>query len=275
MHSTAVGSPREPSVRVLYVSVDDDVDIFCRRAGLEHAGPTLVFLHGFRGCHADFAELESILARRYSTAAIDFRFHGLSSAAGAPLSAGLFASDLEAVIERLGVERPVLVGHSLGASVGMIYAGRHPHGVTALVLLGASARYQGSIPVPEAHEDDFRGVQRQLFDRAAPLFFHEHHPEARDRLAATWLSRPYSVHRATTDVPSPDLRDVVTTLRAPTLVIVGGDSPSKPVEEAEWLSEHLPRAELELIPGTRHLTLIEEPGLVAARIEKFFREVLA
>ena len=131
------------------------------------------------------------------------------------------------------------------------------------------------MPVPEASEEDYRDVLRQLFERAAPVFFHDDHPEARRRLVATWLSQPYSVYRSTIDIPSPDLREVVPTLDTPTLVIVGGDSPSRPVEEAEWLCANMPRAELAAIPGTRHLMLTEEPGTVAARIEQFLAEALA
>ena len=262
-------------MRVGYVNVGADADLFCRLAGLEHGGPPLVFLHGYRGCHADFAEVESVLASSHPTAAFDFRLHGLSSTVHEPLSADMFASDLEKVVEHHGWERVVLVGHSLGSSVCLIYAARRPERVAAMVLMGASARYQGSMPVPEASEEDYRDVLRQLFARAAPVFFHDDHPDARRRLVATWLSQPYSVYRSTIDIPSPDLREVVPTLDAPTLVIVGGDSPSRPVEEAEWLCANMPRAELAAIPGTRHLMLTEEPVTVAARIEQFLAEALA
>ena len=99
-------------------------------------------------------------------------------------------------------------------------------------------------------------------------------PSGADGFAATWLSRPYSVHRSTTDVDSPDLTEVVPTLDVPTLVMVGGDSPSKPVEEARWLSAHLPRGAFATIPGTRHFGLFEDPACVAERIEEFLVEAL-
>jgi pimeloyl-ACP methyl ester carboxylesterase len=112
-------------------------------------GTPVVFLHSFGGDSTHWASQLDHLRHHRRALAIDLRGHGKS---GRPkdldYSVGAFVRDLEAVVEQLKLQRFVLVGHSLGASVANAYAGKHPNQVAGLVLVGAP----GKVPPEQAKQ---------------------------------------------------------------------------------------------------------------------------
>ncbi|MCR6486715.1 alpha/beta hydrolase [Amycolatopsis sp. OK19-0408] len=115
----------------------DGVTIPVSRGG---AGRPLVLCPGLNATQADLRELATLLRRDHDVLTLDLRGHGLASAAGDYSFAG-FLDDLAAVLAE--VEKPVLVGYSLGADLAAHYAAEHPGAVERLVLV------DGAIPVPE------------------------------------------------------------------------------------------------------------------------------
>jgi pimeloyl-ACP methyl ester carboxylesterase len=98
------------------------------------SGPPAVLLHG-TGCDAgDWRATIGALPATIRVLAPDFRGHGKSSASSDPLTLQDLATDVLALLERLGLERVVLAGHSLGGMVAMEVANRSTR-VAALVLL--------------------------------------------------------------------------------------------------------------------------------------------
>jgi pimeloyl-ACP methyl ester carboxylesterase len=82
-------------------------------------GPPVVLAHGFSDSGRCWASLLPVLARDFDVVAYDARGHGLSDAPDSAYSADELADDLLALVEALGLDRPVLVGHSMGGnSVG-------------------------------------------------------------------------------------------------------------------------------------------------------------
>jgi pimeloyl-ACP methyl ester carboxylesterase len=80
------------------------------------------------------------LSRRHRTVAFDLRGHGQSYRPDQRFSMDAFADDVSWLCDELSIDRPVLVGHSLGGSIALAYAARHPRRVRALALLDASIR---------------------------------------------------------------------------------------------------------------------------------------
>ncbi len=99
-------------------------------------GLPVVFLHSLGGNATQWsAQLEHLRPGRRAVA-LDWRGHGRS---GAPpdgeYSVSAAAADVEGAVERLGLERFVLVGHSGGGAVALDYAGTHPERVAGLLLV--------------------------------------------------------------------------------------------------------------------------------------------
>jgi pimeloyl-ACP methyl ester carboxylesterase len=102
------------------VVAPDGVILSVQEAG-NPSGPPVIFIHGLLGSHLNWAaQMHSELAQRYRLISYDLRGHGQS---GKPADAEAYrdgrrwADDLKAVMDATGVERPILVGWSLGATV--------------------------------------------------------------------------------------------------------------------------------------------------------------
>ena len=114
----------------------DGVDLHYVERG---EGPPVVLLHGNTVTHADFlaSGLLDRLARNHRVIAFDRPGFGHSSRPRDRLWTPTAQADLlRAALERLGIERPVVVGHSIGAMVAVAMALNHPQNVRSLVLVG-------------------------------------------------------------------------------------------------------------------------------------------
>lgn len=263
--------PAVPTARCDFVEVAEGVSMFYRSSGLQNTGEPLIFLHGNRDNHSHFVELQGILSTKRQTIAIDLRGHGFSSKVDCPLSADLYADDLDAFIKHHGWESVTLIGHSLGAVTSMVYALRAPERVSRMVLMGAAAYYEMKWKRPAVTEETYPDVIRESNKRAGPFFFLEEYPEVQRRVVASWSSIVFPVHRNLIQLTHPDLRPRIPELMTPTLVIAGEQDRSTPMESARWLSEHMPKAQLAIIPRTGHFMFMEQPEMVASSIQSFLQ----
>ncbi len=107
-------------------------------------GPPLLLVHGFAGTHAHLAPLFDHYRKSRRVVTVDRRGHGHSDAPDQTYTIEGFADDLAWLIVELGLNRPVVVVHSMDA-IGLDLAARHPELVGALVLLDGP-----TFPSPEA-----------------------------------------------------------------------------------------------------------------------------
>lgn len=99
-------------------------------------GLPVVFVHASAGSSAQWAAQLNHLRRSRRAVALDLRGHGRSEPArDGAYEVDDFAADVGAVVDGLGLERFVLVGHSLGGAVCAAYAAAHPSRVAGLLLL--------------------------------------------------------------------------------------------------------------------------------------------
>ncbi len=127
---TAAGIPNGITMSELTIPVVDGT-LFCRRVGA--GGPTVVLIHGFSDDGACWPRLVADLAAEYDLVLPDVRGHGRSSRV-TPQAAPDLAGDILTLLTALGLERPVLLGHSMGASIAAEVAVRAPDLVRALIL---------------------------------------------------------------------------------------------------------------------------------------------
>ena len=111
----------------------------------------LVFVHGYcmRSTAGPYEELLELLAKHYAVYALDLRGHGASADALAGWSIEALADDVVAFSRALELDKPVYVGHSLGAFTGLFAEIRHPGTFTALCLLSPAAAMLGHDNPPE------------------------------------------------------------------------------------------------------------------------------
>lgn len=118
------------------------------------AGQSVMLVHGLASNARIWDRVAPILARQFRVVALDQRSHGLSEApADGDYSFDSICADLRGVVEALGSEKPVVVGHSWGASVALEYAARYPEAVRGIVLVDGGFLTLGKrMTWPEAEE---------------------------------------------------------------------------------------------------------------------------
>jgi pimeloyl-ACP methyl ester carboxylesterase len=124
----------------VYVTVEGDpVYVYTGARAFDRARPTIVFVHGAANDHSVWGLQARYFAHHGNNAlAIDLPAHG-KSGGSARTSIGSIADWLTTLLDALGVDRAVLVGHSMGALAALDMTARHPERVRALALLGPAA----------------------------------------------------------------------------------------------------------------------------------------
>jgi pimeloyl-ACP methyl ester carboxylesterase len=119
-----------------------------RLGGGDTAAPLVLAVHGITSSSRTWLATARALGDRAPLLAVDLRGRGRSSGLPGPFGIDAHVRDLLAVLDRLGLERPVVAGHSLGAYIAARLAVRHPDRVGRLVLV------DGGLPIPESDGAD-------------------------------------------------------------------------------------------------------------------------
>jgi pimeloyl-ACP methyl ester carboxylesterase len=257
------------------------------------SGPAVVLVHGLRGSTRDFEHsILDALAVRYRAIAVDRPGYGHSERPPGTMgdSPMVQAELLHDALQQLGVERPIIVGHSMAAAVALSHAVRFPAGTGAVVTLcGHVFPFDGFGAGPLAVLATTPLVGRALAATVlAPLgllvapallrhFFAPQSPPADYARAAIRLAlRPRAFVASAEDRRSMDagLQQIYKdfpTLRAPLVIVTGrADHVLGP---AESLSLHrlVPGSELIVLRDSGHMPHFADPEAVIAAIDRAAR----
>jgi pimeloyl-ACP methyl ester carboxylesterase/quercetin dioxygenase-like cupin family protein len=198
------------------------------------------------------------------------------------LSLARWADDLAAVLERLGLDRPLLVGHSLGAAVALKLALERPELVGALVLIGGEADLSNLAPrmLASAERIEELGLEAWIAD-----FWSKNPPFAAASLVREpalledyrgWLleNDPVDYVRQCRAIASAEsLSGRLGEVAVPALVVVGGADDRTLPEHGRALADALPDGRLVELPNVGHTIPLEAPGATAQAISAFLDEV--
>jgi pimeloyl-ACP methyl ester carboxylesterase len=109
----------------------------------------IVFLHHFGGSARTWDGVIGHLRAEHRCVAPDLAGFGAAHEAPGPFTAARYADDLAKLLDGIGSERYVIVGHSMGGKIALAFAARRPAGLAGLVLLAPSP----PTPEPMTHED--------------------------------------------------------------------------------------------------------------------------
>jgi pimeloyl-ACP methyl ester carboxylesterase len=254
------------------------------------SGPAVVLLHGLRGSTRDFEHsILDALAVRYRAVAVDRPGYGYSERPpGASGDSPLVQAELiHDALQQLSVERPIIVGHSMGAAVALAYAVKFPADTGAVVTLcGHVLPFDGfgGGPLAALATTPLLGkaltatVLAPLGLLVAPTLlrhvFRPQRPPADYARAATRLAlRPAAFVASSEDRRSMDgglqqiYRDFPSIGTA--LVVVTGRA-DHVLSPAESLSLHrlVPRSELIVLPSSGHMPHFADPEAAIAAIDR-------
>ncbi|MEP7349902.1 MAG: alpha/beta hydrolase [Sphingorhabdus sp.] len=276
--------PRERTSRV----VNGDVGIHIREWGNRQA-PTMVLLHGLRGYSGTWRRLAEAFSDRWRLIAFDARGRGESDwDAGRNYYTDSYLSDLEAVVDGLGLDRFVLVGHSMGGTTAYCYAAKHPQRLNGLVVeditAGSSISGAGferivaemaALPTHFASWSEARGYWRTLRPGVLDAAIEERLFESMRADDAGGVGWRYDADgiAATRVAPDPsrvvDLHPVIAAIRTPTLVIRGGRSDFCNLAKVQELEAANPVLSHASVAEASHYVHDDAPESFARLVEGF------
>lgn len=232
------------------------------------AGRPVLMLHPLALSSRIWGGFAEALAREFEVWLIDLRGHGRSGWDGSPFSIADMADDVEALLDQADVPRVGVVGMSMGGSVALVLAASQSHRIGSMVVADTTAWYGASRVVDwnKRAEDALQSPRTALLDFQIPRWFtesfREQCPEIVDDICAEFLATDPRLHAfACKALGGLDARPLLSTITAPTLVMVGAEDYATPPSMARALAAAIPAAELQIVDRVRHLSLVESDGL--------------
>jgi pimeloyl-ACP methyl ester carboxylesterase len=233
-------------------------------------GVPVVLLHSLAGNSGQWARVLDRLRAGRRALALDLRGHGQSEApANADYSFGAMAGDVGSVVDSLGLERFVLVGHSMGAGVALVYAGAHPERVAGLLLLdpiGDGTR------IPAAEWQSFLGNLERSYDSVIQGYWGQiagSNPAVRERLLADLRATPRAaVTNGLRQVMQFDPQPALARYQGPMLSIV------TPANDQEFSLHRVGKGfPHRIVEGTGHWIQLDKPDVFYQILDDFLQTV--
>ena len=240
-------------------------------------GPTLVFLHEGLGSVALWRDWPAKLCAQLGCAGLVYSRQGYGLSDATPDVRGPSRAEngqrhgrllpdymhrealevLPALLHALGIERPVLLGHSDGGTIALIHASRYPVAgciVMAPHVMVEDISVQAITAARKAYET---GPLRQ---RLAP--FHADVDSAFWQWNEVWLSQAFRAF---------DIRAELHSITAPLLAIQGEDDPYGTMAQIDDIARHVPSTRLLKLPVCGHSPHRDQPEAVAQAVQTFIK----
>lgn len=245
------------------------------------SGRPMILLHGGLGSGETFGPILPALSERHQVIAPDLQGHGRTADVDRPIDMRLMADDVGALIDHLGLDKPDLVGYSLGGGVAFWTAVKYPEKVGRLVMASANIRREAIPPEMLAQQSQVNAAavefmkdtpMYQLYQRVAP------HPEDFGRLLdkiGAYMSRDF------------DFSEEVRALKVPTMLVCADADMAPPSHYVEafklldgglrdggWMGEGRPKGghALAILPGLTHYNLGASPLFAAVTLDFLDRQ---
>jgi 3-oxoadipate enol-lactonase len=243
----------------------------------EHGqGTPVVLLHGFPLDHTIWEPLLPVLKEHARIILPDLRGHGHSPITDGTYSMRLMAADTVALLDKLQIDKAIVVGHSMGGYVGLAFAHAYPNRLAGLGLITT----QAASDTPEKRQDRLnladeigrKGVKHLAENMSVRLTTR---PELTPFLRTLILkmSPKGAIGSLKGMADRLDMTEFLPSITIPSLVLAGSDDVVIPVERSRRMEKMLGRAWLVEIPSAGHMPMMEYPQQVAEAIDQLIEGV--
>jgi pimeloyl-ACP methyl ester carboxylesterase len=238
-------------------------------------GRPMILLHGGLMSGESFAPLMPQLSKNHQVITVDLQGHGRTADIDRPIDVRLMADDIAALIDHLKLDKPDVVGYSLGGGVALLTAVKHPTKVRRLVAVSANTR-------PDAIYPEMRAQQAQVGAAAAEFMKETPMYQLYQRVAPRPDDFPKLLEKIGASMAKDfDYDDEVRGLKVPTLIVAADADMAPPSHYAEmfkllggglrdggWMGEGRPQGghALAILPGLTHYNIGESPLFAAVTL---------
>ena len=251
----------------------------------KNGDPTIVLLHGLLfdgGMWREQIEPLSALGRVVV-------FDGPGAGKSEPPPRFMLEEHADALFDawaELGIDKAIVVGLSWGGMVAMRFALQHPNRVSGLALLDTNAeveplkkriRYRALLALFKR-----AGFPYSLFEKeVAPLMFGPRTLRTRPELLESVYRVTMGFNREGVSkaglavmIHRKSILEKISAIRVPTMVMVGRDDSATPLEKSENIARSIPGAELVVIDDVGHMSALEDPEAVNAKLVPFVKRLI-
>jgi 3-oxoadipate enol-lactonase len=247
-----------------------DIEVNYQEAG---SGYPFILVHGLNGDLTGWVLMMPEFSKHYRTIAMEVRGHGETSKPDQPYSIQGFSEDLHEFLRTLRIPKAHILGLSMGGAIAQQFALDHPEMIRSLILVStfsyiddhtrqAFTRLKGSLA---------QGGYPAFFDEVVHLAFTPKYiaanpgPIAELKKKRIAINSPVAIGRATDACLAFNLKDQISKIRIPTLVVSGREDVFTPFHLAEQIHRSIGGSEWKILEGVGHSLHIESaPGLVQA-----------
>lgn len=232
------------------------------------SGAPLILMHGWGCDHTTVRTIAATAAKTNTVYNLDFPGFGASPEPDDVWGVEEYACLVEKFAALEGLDNPVLVGHSFGGRVAIIFASRNQ--VSKVVLVDAAG-----IKPRRSIAYYYKVYSFKAAKAMARLIFGKEGAQRRiDAMRARRGSSDYAqatpkMRAIMSKVVNRDLTDLLAAVKAPTLLIWGENDTATPLADAKKMNRLIPDSGLVSFPGCGHYSFLDNPGQFAAVLSSF------
>ena len=235
---------------------------------VEGAGRPLFLLHGW-GCNGEiFNQLKPFLTQYFQVFTVDFAGFGKSEEPQSVWGVEEYTRSLEAIVRQEDIENPILIGHSFGGRISILFSSRNQ---TSKVMLVDAA---GIVP-KRTLKYHIKVRSYKIYKKLLPLFVGKQEAERRieerrnrsgsaDYRAAQGIMRAIFVK-----IVNEDLKYVMPKIKAPTLMIWGELDTATPLSDARTMEKLIKGSGVAVMKGCGHYSFLDNPRQFFAIVDVF------
>lgn len=245
----------------------DDITLHYTVSG-DHNGPAIILLHGW-GCQGStLASIEKVAAEKCKVYTLDFPGFGKSTEPPTVWGVEDYTQLLEKFVNAENISNPILLGHSFGGRVGIVFSSRNR--VSKLILVDAAG-----IKPRRSLKYYYKVYTYKLGCRILRLMLGERKAQQRiDAMRAARGSSDYNnatpmMRKILSRVVNEDLKHLMPLIKAPTLLVWGENDTATPLADAKTMERLIPDAGLVSFAGCGHYSFLDNPIQFSAVLRSF------
>lgn len=238
---------------------------------VEGEGLPVVLMHGW-GCNlTTLASIQNVLTPFFKVYNVDFPGFGKSSEPDFVWGIEEYTRLIEEFIKKEEIKNPIMLGHSFGGRVGILYASRNE--VHKLILVDAAG-----IKPRRSLKYYYKVYTYKLVKHSLPILFGKTKAEEllnkyRAKVGSSDYSQASQTMRAIlSKVVNEDLKQVMPSIKCPTLLIWGTEDTATPISDARKMNKLIPDSGLVEFKGVGHYSFLDNPYQFRAVINNFLEK---
>ena len=239
---------------------------------VEGEGDNVVILHGWGANINTVMPIVNILKDKFKVHAIDLPGFGESEEPKEPIDSFKYAEIVKAYMDKVGIKKVVLIGHSFGGKLSIILGNKYPELVEKIVLVNSA----GLIPKRKAKYYikvySFKGL-KFIYKK---LFFWLKDEEKMEKFYKRFGSTDYKessgvMRKILVTVVNENLKPLLKEIQAPTLLIWGDEDTSTPLYMGKIMEKEIKDAGLVVLEGTGHFSYLDDYGRFSVILKAFLK----